>query len=664
MLTAKPKVPPPWLLNGMSVRAWFRHSSPGVTGLTVAAAVVIGALLVVAGLGLTGGLSTRTHALAEPPKLPGDFGPRLELAISSGNGSLPTNNTTITVQIWSAVPSGFASGGMELQNISASRQQSNGFEDRLFNWTDNGSSTSVPRAGFLSPNFDTLAGEWAALLGRDSGSNYPSVTVIGTESVRVGSNLSIYQYYNNLDYNPRDVLVVSVNSTEYNSTAVEGWFNGTGIEPQNYSKLELTDLELPLALEFPRTPSEVIPLANGSAGEVPRDLTQKGSEGCRYATETESCTTTYYSTYPPVTTNTLVHTSFVNGTLPLIGVHIGRNADPGKSEISLFATVYVINDTIELNSVQTTVSATGQTSSTMSTSPSFLYIANATGSGGGGVWSALPTNITETGGTNASTAVNRTTAFAGIQGVEYSFQHYNQTSYNYRDIWERYCCPGPTGIIICQTTLKSQTLTSEVHGGFTDGSIVNINSTAGLQVEASFEPIYVAWVVQALYSSSHHLNVNLTTSGAESSYQASTLWAQTTGYLSAANAFGQAASLLLSFSSALGLGLALADTIAATNGADFDASEPAVVAASLALIHLTIEMTASLLSTFSSISAVTGTNALLLGCGFSNVPTSKAGSGYGLTYFESSNPVTASFDGNSYSFEAPMNYLNATAILG
>ncbi|MHB1932389.1 MAG: hypothetical protein ACYCPV_05330, partial [Thermoplasmata archaeon] len=142
----------------MSVRAWFRHSSPGVTGLTVAAAVVIGALLVVAGLGLTGGLSTRTHALAEPPKLPGDFGPRLELAISSGNGSLPTNNTTITVQIWSAVPSGFASGGMELQNISASRQQSNGFEDRLFNWTENGSSTSVPRAGFLSPNFDTLAG--------------------------------------------------------------------------------------------------------------------------------------------------------------------------------------------------------------------------------------------------------------------------------------------------------------------------------------------------------------------------------------------------------------------------------------------------------------------------------------------------------------------------
>ncbi len=647
----------------MSVRAWFRHSSPGVTGLTVAAAAVIGALLVVAGLGLTGGLSTRTHALAEPPKLPGDFGPRLELAISSGNGSLPTNNTTITVQIWSAVPSGFASGGMELQNISASRQQSNGFEDRLFNWTDNGSSTSVPRAGFLSPNFDTLAGEWAALLGRDSGSNYPSVTVIGTESVRVGSNLSIYQYYNNLDYNPRDVPVVSVNSTEYNSTAVEGWFNGTGIEPQNYSKLQLTDMELPLQLTFPRTPSEVIPLANGSAGNGIGGAGESGSGRCPYATTTASCTTTYYSTDPTVTTNTLVHTSFVNGTLPLIGVHIGRNADPGTSEISLWALVFVVNDSIELNSVQTTVSATGQTNSMMSTSPSFLYIANGTAAGSGSAFNANPTNITTHSGGNKSTALNRTTAFAGIQGVEYSFQHYNQTSYNYHDIWEKYCCPGPTGIIICKTSLQSHTLTSVVHGGFTDGAIVNINSTAGLQVKASFEPIYVAWVVQALYSTSHHLNVNLTTSGSESSYQAAMLWANTTGYLSAANAYSQAASLLDTFSTSLGLALAVIEAQSAASALGFGADEPAMVAESLDLIATTTGLSANLLSTFSSISAVTGTNAGGSGYGLSDVEVG-TGSGYALQFFESANPITASFDGNSYSFEAPMNYLNATAIIG
>jgi hypothetical protein len=247
--------------------------------------------------------------------------------------------------------------------------------------------------------------------------------------------------------------------------------------------------------------------------------------------------------------------------------------------------------------------------------------------------------------------------------VEYSFQHYNQTSYNYHDIWEKYCCPGPTGIIICKTSLQSHTLTSVVHGGFTDGAIVNINSTAGLQVKASFEPIYVAWVVQALYSTSHHLNVNLTTSGSESSYQAAMLWANTTGYLSAANAYSQAASLLDTFSTSLGLALAVIEAQSAASALGFGADEPAMVAESLDLIATTTGLSANLLSTFSSISAVTGTNAGGSGYGLSDVEVG-TGSGYALQFFESANPITASFDGNSYSFEAPMNYLNATAIIG
>ena len=88
-----------------------------------------------------------------------------------------------------------------------------------------------------------------------------------------------------------------------------------------------------------------------------------------------------------------------------------------------------------------------------------------------------------------------------------------------------------------------------------------------------------------------------------------------------------------------------------------------MVAESLDLIATTTGLSADLLSTFSSISAVTGTNAVLLGYGFSNYPVS-VGSSYAMTFFESANPLTVSFDGNSYTFEAPMNYLNATAIIG
>ncbi|MHB1435792.1 MAG: hypothetical protein ACYCPN_05605 [Thermoplasmata archaeon] len=109
--------------------------------------------------------------------------------------------------------------------------------------------------------------------------------------------------------------------------------------------------------------------------------------------------------------------------------------------------------------------------------------------------------------------------------------------------------------------------------------------------------------------------------------------------------------------------MALADTLAAANGADFDTSEPAVIADTLSLIALTTGLSATLLSTFSSISAITGSNAVLLGNGFSNVPEAGAGSSYSMSYFESANPLSVSFNGNTYTFEAPLNYLNATAIL-
>jgi len=194
-----------------------------------------------------------------------------------------------------------------------------------------------------------------------------------------------------------------------------------------------------------------------------------------------------------------------------------------------------------------------------------------------------------------------------------------------------------------QDILQSHTRTSVLHSSFTDGVIVNINSTAGLKLRVSFEPIYVAWVIQALESSSRapSLTVNLT---AGSSYQASFLWADATGYLQAATAYGKAANALATFSTSLGLGLAVAE--------------------SLSLIADMTGLTATLLSTFSSISAITGVNAVQFGYTFSNSPAiAPNGSGCSMNYFESANPLSGSFNGNAYTFEAPLNYLNVTAIL-
>ncbi len=115
-------------------------------------------------------------------------------------------------------------------------------------------------------------------------------------------------------------------------------------------------------------------------------------------------------------------------------------------------------------------------------------------------------------------------------------------------------------------------------------------------------------------------------------------------------AYSQVANALAIFSSALGLGLAIIGASAALNGADFDATEPTVVADSLELIADTIGLSASLLGDFSSISAYTGTHSITFGVSFGNVPEVGSGSPYTMAFFESQCPVSFSANGNTYSF--------------
>jgi hypothetical protein len=49
--------------------------------------------------------------------------------------------------------------------------------------------------------------------------------------------------------------------------------------------------------------------------------------------------------------------------------------------------------------------------------------------------------------------------------------------------------------------------------------------------------------------------------------------------------------------------------------------------------------------------------------GFSNVPVVGSGSAYTMPFFESQSPVRFTVNGNTYSFFAPEDYLNATAIV-
>lgn len=621
---------------------------------TIAAIACALILITAASLALT-----RTAPPPAPPAIKpvAAFGPKL-LVHEPGGRSALANNTTINIQIFSAVPNAFRSTGLLFYPVSPQDQWTNGVNEELLNATlFPGNNTT---AFFLAPSFNTIAQEWTVLLSHDQGRNFPSLTVEAVKTVNMSGNLYLYQYYNNLPYNPFDLKVVNLNQTDL-ALGGASWFDGTGVNVTDYSQIIMANLELNLTLEFPSHPIQVVPVpppnSFRSAHQIPAE---RGPAGC--AVQGESCIYEYYYTYPSVTTNTLVKTTFANGTLPLLGVHIGRNAEGGGSVIALSADVNVLNDTIELNSVQPYENASGQITTTMSTSPSFAHEANVSVGQANNQFDAIPTGISKDLGNNNSVSLNRTTAIVGIQGVEYEFQHYKRETYNYVDYWERMCCPRPNGDWGCFTYLLSQTVSTVYDGQYTDGEIVHVNSTAGLALQAGFISIWAAWVIQHTLANASNGSVTLTTSGTGSSYEASTIWADTNGYLDASNAYSQAANLLGTFSTALGLGLAIIDASAALNGADFDATEPTVVADSLSLIADTIGMAASVLNAFSSISAYTGTQSITLGYGFSNVPEAGSGSPYTMAFFESQSPVSLSVNGNTYSFFAPEDFLNATAI--
>ncbi|MCL5254442.1 MAG: hypothetical protein M1351_10235 [Candidatus Thermoplasmatota archaeon] len=610
-------------------------------------AVIASVVIIAAGAGYALHVYSRRSVSRPKPKPAGYFGPRVVVYSNSPAGSI-ANNTTINVQIFSAVPSAFAKTGLSFYSIAQDNQWNNSVNDELLNATMLPGNASTGRF-FLSAQFNSIAREWMSLLSKDTGTNYPSLTVEAVKTVVLNGSMLLYQYYNNIPFNPFSLSVISANSTLLASTGLKSWFGGSSVNLSDYSRISLTDISFSLALVFPSVPIQVIS-ANASANRE-HSYSYAGT-GVPAAASPESCHWAYYYTYPSTTSNTLEKTTYANGTLPLIGVHIGRNADQGNSLIDLAASVNVQNDTIKLTSNQVYSNPSGSITTTMSTQPSFSHLANVTVGTSGGVTSVIPEGISEKLGVNHSYAQNLTTALAGIQGVEYEFQHYSRYTYNYRYYWEEFMCPPYR----YPPYLLSKTLVSEVYdGNFTIGEIVHVNSTAGLNVVASPVSIAAAWVIQHYLLQDSNGSVQLNASGSGTDYQSPTIWAMTYGWLNAANAYKKAEQALSIFSSALSMGLAVIAAIAAANQLDFDAAG--------SLIARTISLAATVLGQFSTISSISGITAGGAIWGFSNYPLVSSGSNYTMPFYESSSGVMLTLpNGNSYFFYAPEDYLNVTSI--
>lgn len=175
-------------------------------------------------------------------------------------------------------------------------------------------------------------------------------------------------------------------------------------------------------------------------------------------------------------------------------------------------------------------------------------------------------------------------------------------------------------------------------------------------MEGVYLPPAAYGVVDKLFNN----NVSLGSLSPNHEIFSSTIWTNSQGYSNAANVHSKIAKTMKIFSVSIGLRLAIEDTIAATNAANADASEGAVIAESVRLISATLSMSSDIISLYSSIDFISSGGLTGFGYGVTNYAyPSTSGSSFYLLDHESTQPITFTANGETYTFYAPSNFLDA-----
>lgn len=583
------------------------------------------------------------------------FGPKLLVSAPSSNLSANNSSTsTVTLQIYSTLPNSFGISGRSSFNLLESKQSNNSRYVELVNASLKSNSSTI----ILPNEFNLISNQWRDLFSSYSGSNIPSLAVVSHKTLYNGNNVSIYSYYNNLQYNPlKDNIETSTNFTQ-----LDNWFNGTGIDPSNYSQIRFADTSLHLGLVFPKNPSQIIHVEpENQTIQYPAELN---------LTPYTQCPNFYYNRTVYTTSEVTDSVNYTDSQdmhspviLPLLGLHFSSAVSSGKSWINFYSSILISNDRIAFNSANAYQPVSGEVSTSMSTNPSYSHTANvSTGTAINGT-SIVPMGLSEKNGASDSSAVNGTTGVTGIANVTYAFVHYTKYTYQYKNEYEGVW--NPTCEYFTTHFVKQMHIGKSLDGNGTTAEISTIQSVSGLKIIAEDVPIEINSVIHSLLEGSSNGTLTLNYTGENDSYQASAVWADTYGYSNAASVIKSNSDALAIFSSSLELGLAVSDTLAAANGIDGDTTEPSIVADSLSMIAETTALTGDVLDLFSTISFVSGSNTVNLAYGFSSYSfPGTLGSNYSMQYYESQYPMTfTTSDGSTYSFYAPTDYLNATNIL-
>ena len=333
----------------------------------------------------------------------------------------------------------------------------------------------------------------------------------------------------------------------------------------------------------------------------------------------------------------ITNRNVLHGPFPLISIHDNATLNLTSNPLYIASGFANSEGTLCMTSDQTGVTAGGGITDQMSTNPSWGTNSLFT-NGGIAQWHAYPLNYIygTPNGTIMHTGINETTAIIYISNATFTVTHYN-IYYSWKNslgqCFDKYL-GNTTSIVLTSIYSKGDSFA----------------------LGYGYVPIEYYYILQNATNGEAKTSLGLLAPGA--AMKGGTIMGKTTGYSSGASEMTLVNSSL-TFATGLGVALAFISLEAALNGADGDASEPAIVNMALATLDSVLALSITLLTDFSSISFSTNSN---FGANLYTIMSGNLDTGYSYTLidYQSLNAITFNDNGNTYSFYGPSNFIVAS----
>ncbi len=560
-------------------------------------------------------------------------GPKINIALSQNLSFNGTTNVTENVQIMGVNPSYFPSKNTPIvANYSLPQQ---GYIT-LFNMTLFPKNDQRSFSGFMNfSRFSAIMMGWQRYYEEEGyypGTNGQEVSlqVEATLSILYNGNLSVYSYYNNMPFNPlsSNVSIYNVLIGPFNPNHnLNHWFDNTGIGLPSYSLLSYIPYCFNLTPSYNMAKPTYVTNINPSV--------QNYNAYAKASPNTIAPPPCYIGTkYIGTSVNV------VQGPFPLFSIHDNATFNMTNNPLYITAFVDYSGVTLCMTSDQTGVTAEGSITDQMSTNPSWGGNGTLVANGGGAIlMQAYPLNSIygQPNGTIMRTGINETTAMVYISNATFTVTHYN---------------------IYCSWKNGQGQCFDKYLGNATSIALTSIYSkNDNFEVGYGYVPIEYYYILQN--ATNGEMKTNIGSLAPARGISERTIMGKTTGYSSAASEMTKVTSALKTFPAGLGVALAFITFESALNGADGDASEPAIVDVALATLDSVMQLSVTLLTDFSSISFSTDSyfpaNLYFITSGELDPSYS-----YSLVDYQSFNPITFNANGETYSFNGPSNFVVAS----